>query len=63
MKWDHWILFKDLGPLNPTAHIQTEFDVWLGVSYPKWHFYAKSAPVTLEKIFFLFLHWIPLDHI
>ena len=34
-----------------------------GVSYPKWHFYPKSAPVTLEKIFFLFLHRIPLDHI
>ena len=34
-----------------------------GVSYPKLHFYPKSAPVTLENKNFLFLHWIPLDHI
>ena len=27
MKRDNWIPFQDLGPLNPTAHIQTAFDV------------------------------------
>ena len=34
-----------------------------GGSYPKLHFYPKNAPVTLKNKIFLFLHWIPLDHI
>ena len=52
--WDPWAL-------PHTCRLQLMCR-W-GVSYPKWHFYPKSAPVTLKKIFFLFLHWIPLDHI
>ena len=30
MKQDNSILFKDLGPLNPPAHIKTRFDVKVG---------------------------------
>ena len=41
--WDPWTL-------PHTCRLQLMCR-W-GVSYPKWHFYAKSAPVTLEKIFF-----------
>ena len=52
--WDPWTL-------PHTCRLQLMCR-W-GVSYPKWHFYPKSAPVTLVKFFFLFLHWIPLDHI
>ena len=52
--WDPW-------SLPHTCRLQLMCR-W-GVSYPKLYFYPKSAPVTLEKFFFLFLHWIPLDHI
>ena len=52
--WDPWVL-------PHTCRLQLMCR-W-GVFYPKWHFNPKSAPVTLEKIIFLFLHWIPLDHI
>ena len=52
--WDPWTL-------PHTCRLQLMCR-W-GVSYPKLHFYPKSAPVTLENKIFLFLHWIPLDHI
>ena len=52
--WDPWTL-------PHTCRLQLMCR-W-GVSYPEWHFYPKSAPVTLERKIFLFLHWIPLDHI
>ena len=52
--WDPWTLLHTC-----RLHLMCRW----GMSYPKWHFYAKSAPVTLEKKIFLFLHWIPLDHI
>ena len=52
--WDPWTL--------PHTYRLQLMCRW-GVSYPKWHFYEKSALVTLKKNFFLFLHWIPLDHI
>ena len=51
---------------DPLALPHTYRLIWCvggGMSYPKWHFYKKSAPVALEKKIFLFLHWIPLDHI
>ena len=51
--WDPWTLLHTY-----ILHLMCRW----GVSYPKRHFYPKSAPVTLKKIF-LFLHWIPLDHI
>ena len=52
--WDPWT-----PPHTCRLHLMCRW----GVSCPKWHFYAKSALVTLEKFFFLVLHWIPLDHI
>ena len=52
--WDPWTL-------PHTCRLQLMYR-W-GVSYPRCHFYSKSALVTLEKKIFLFLHWIPLDHI
>ena len=52
--WDPWTL-------PHTCRLQL-ICRW-GVSYPKWHFYPKSALVTLKKFFFLFLYWIPLHHI
>ena len=52
--WDPWTLPHTCG-----LHLICRW----GVSYPKWHFYAKSAPVTLGNKIFLLFHWIPLDHI
>ena len=52
--WDPWTL-------PHTCRLQLMCR-W-GMSYPKWHFYPKSTPVTLKKFFSLFLYWIPLDHI
>ena len=52
--WDPWTLLPTCG-----LHLMCRW----GVSYPKWHFYPKSAPVTLGNKIFLFFHWIPLDHI
>ena len=52
--WDPWTL-------PHTCRLQLMCR-W-GVSYPKLHFYPKSALVTLENKIFLFFHWIPLDHI
>ena len=43
--WDPWALLH-------TCRLQLMCR-W-GVFYPKWHFYPKSAPVTLEKIFSCF---------
>ena len=52
--WDPW---------TPPTHVHCNWCEGGAVPYPKLHFYPKSAPVTLKKKFFLFLHWIPLDHI
>ena len=38
----------------------------MGVSYPKWHFYVldpKKCSCDPPVKIFLFLHWIPVDHI
>ena len=50
-------------PLPPTPHIQTAFDVKVGgVLSQKALLCKKCSCDPWEKIF-LFLHWIPLDHI
>ena len=43
--WDPWTL-----PHTCRLHLMCRW----GVSYPKWHFYAKSAPVTLKNFFLCF---------